>query len=254
MQDLHCQPCDRAADTPEIHHFTTLASTSVEARRWLMEGRTPPFWIVADTQSEGRGRQGRVWQSEPGNLYVSTGRRFSAPPATLATLSLVAGIAVHEAIAKAAATPLTLTLKWPNDIQVGEAKLGGILVESQKSAEPGAYDLTIGIGINITSSPALEERQTTHLAALAPSIARDDLLSELITSFESWLKIWNEGQGLETIITAWQQRAAPLGTPLKVRLGSNRIEGRFAGLDPSGSLLLKQNDGTTRTITGGELL
>lgn len=244
----------QTGETIKIHKFMTLASTNLEAGKWFQQGQSSPFWIVADEQSAGRGRQGRIWQSEAGNLFTTTGRRFQCDPANLASLSLVTGIALYDAIMATTATPLNLTLKWPNDLLCNNAKLGGILIESQKSSTLSGYDIAIGIGVNIKAHPVVKDRETISLSALGANVTRDAVLNALTEKFETWLSVWAEGAGLNRIITAWSKRAAPLNTPISVKLGHSKIEGRYAGLDETGALKLKLEDNSLKLITGGEVL
>ncbi len=240
--------------TPIIHRLPVVASTNEEARLCLENGDNHPFWIIADRQTAGRGRQGRSWAEGAGNLYASTGRRLPVTGSKLATIALVTGIAVHDAISHTATSPLAVTLKWPNDILVAGAKLGGILIESQQNRQTGESEIVIGIGINIAAAPTIEDRQTTCLRALEHPASRDDLFAAIMGSFEHWLTIWHNAQNLDEIITAWMQRAAPIGTPLTVRIGAEQSQGTFAGLDETGALKLRLADHSLITITGGELL
>lgn len=254
MLDLHGPNDQPTGDIIEILKFKSLASTNQQANDLLKNGQTPPFWVLADEQTAGRGRHGRQWQSANGNLYTTTGRHFSLEAGALSSLSLVTGVALYDAITNSATRPLNLTLKWPNDLLSGEAKLGGILIESQKSQQATGYDLAIGIGLNISAHPSLIERKTSSLSALGHNGTRDQIFNELTKSFDNWLNIWNKGEGLAAILDAWLKRAAPLNTAISVRLGDKRLEGRFAGLDKSGALLLKREDDSLKIITGGEVL
>lgn len=264
--------------SPEkIEHFDTLGSTNATAKQRLAlsaenNAVAPPFWIVADEQTEGRGRHGRQWVSLKGNLFTSTARRVRAPLSNLASISLVAGLSIYEAINQATDEPLDLNLKWPNDILAGSAKLGGILIEAQPASitpapitpalvSPSddarfdvATDLIIGFGINITSNPVVDGRDTTCLMDLGKRITRDQLLNKLTLTFNKWLEAWDNGTNIEFIKTEWLKIATPLGSELTVKCGSKHMSGTFIGLDDYGCLKLKLSDNTITTITGGELL
>lgn len=257
----------RLTSPEKIEHFDTLGSTNATAKQWLAQSTeadaiAPPFWIVADEQTEGRGRHGRQWVSIKGNLYTSTARRVRAPLSNLASVSLVAGLSIYDAINQATDKPLDLKLKWPNDILAGSAKLGGILIEAQPAPIPpsddvcleAATDLIIGFGINITSNPVVEGRDTTCLMDLGKRITRDQLLNKLTLTFNKWLEAWDNGTNIEFIKTEWLKIATPLGSELTVKCGSKHMSGTFIGLDDFGCLKLKLSDNTITTITGGELL
>lgn len=257
----------------EIITCASLGSTSGKAWALLEEGRPLPFWVLANQQTEGRGRHGRQWQSAPGNLFTSTARSFRTRPEKTASLSLVVGLAALEAIENAAAKQLDLTLKWPNDILHQQAKIGGILIEAQaapprtedqdqtREGKPqdttkggGATIAVIGIGINIVSHPELDDRRAEHLNALGLDLDRDQLLAALIPSVQQRLEQWQQSPSLEEVCKAWLARSEPLNTLITVKIGSEIIEGRFKGLDDHGALLLALPDNSTRTITGGEVL
>jgi len=254
----------RLITSPIIHHFTKLGSTNDTAKSLLEEGQEPPFWVVSDEQTKGRGRRSREWVSLKGNLFASTTRRVSVDPSKRGSLSLVAGLAVVDAINKAIKCPpahasrgtpqLELTLKWPNDILVQEAKLGGILIEAQPSIQQTQTDLIVGIGLNIVANPVIEGRDTICLQSLNVQISRDKLFEHLINAFEDRIEQWDHSRNIEEIKAHWMEKASPLGTMLTVKCGPEYITGAFIGLDTYGALQIKLNNNTIQTITGGELV
>ncbi len=245
----------RLTSSPIIHHFTKLGSTNDTAKSLLEEGHEPAFWVVCDEQTKGRGRRSKEWVSLKGNLFASTTRRITTEPNKRASLSLVAGLAVVDAINKATEEPSSeLTLKWPNDILVKEAKLGGILIEAQQSVRPDQTDLIIGIGVNIIANPVVEGRDTICLQSLDIQISRDKLLEHLTNTFQNRINQWDEGRNIEEIKAHWMEKTSPLGTMLTVKCGPEYITGAFMGLDTYGALQIKLNNNTIQTITGGELV
>ena len=238
----------------KILHFPKLNSTNSHAKQLLEEDQALPFWVVADEQTQGRGRMGRDWVSVKGNLFTTTVRRVRAKPAKLSALSLLTGVALYEAIDGIANGSVALSLKWPNDILSNHAKLGGILIETQPTDTIDQTDLIIGIGVNITSNPALENKDTVCLASLGVSTSRDRLFEALAGHFITWLERWDHGKNNADIIAAWLEKAHPLGTVLTVQSGPKQVKGRFMGLNEQGALLLKLDNNEMKTITGGELL
>ena len=238
----------------KILHFPKLNSTNSHAKQLLEEGQTVPFWVLADEQTQGRGRQGRDWVSVKGNLFTTTVRRVRAQPAKLPALSLLTGVALYEAIDELARGSVFLSLKWPNDILSNQAKLGGILIETQPTGIIDQTDLIIGIGVNITSNPALANKDTICLASLGVTSSRDQLFEALVVHFNAWLERWDHGRNNADIIGAWLQKAHPIGTPLTVQSGPKQVQGTFGGLNEQGALLLKLDNNEIKTITGGELV
>jgi BirA family biotin operon repressor/biotin-[acetyl-CoA-carboxylase] ligase len=228
-------------------------STNAEAMRRAAAGERGPLWIVADTQSAGRGRSGRQWSSSPGNLHASLLLRLSSPSPKAYQLSLVAGVAVIDAIHTTMSLPqdAPLSLKWPNDILVGAAKTGGILVESSTGA--GGLAAVIGIGINLAAHPDLADRPATHLGAygLAPDAER--LLAAIAPSLTAWLEVWAEGDGFAAIREAWLARCGALGQRISINTGRETIEGTFCGVDHDGALLLQDESGRLRQFTFGDV-
>lgn len=204
-------------------------------------------WLVTDRQTAGRGRQGRAWFDGHGNFMGSTvvRDRFGDPP--LPTLALVAGLAVHEAIAGRVPPPARAMLKWPNDVMIGRAKLAGILLER------AGEGLVIGVGANLAIAPHVDGRETIALASFGPAPDRDLFAAELAACFAQELDRWR-GYGLGPLLARWLAAAHPVGTPLVVgEPGEEPLRGEFAGLDDTGALLLRAGDGTTRTVHAGEV-
>lgn len=200
-------------------------------------------WLVALSQSAGRGRQGRQWQSPAGNFHGSTlvVLRPDDPPAP--SLSLVSGLALIEA-AEIAAPGVELLLKWPNDLLSGSAKLGGILLE--RSGER----VVAGFGVNLATAPALNDRATATLPikvtphAFAPLIA-----AAFARMLESWRRL-----DTDSLANAWQSRAHPIGTALNVHAApGERISGIFDGIEPGGALRLRLADGSVRVMHAGDV-
>ena len=190
-------------------------------------------WLRAERQTGGRGRQGRPWQSPPGNLYASTVvyLRPTDPPA--ASLALVAAVALDEAVRVFVDAPASrsLRLKWPNDLLVGRAKLSGILLERTGDA------VVIGIGVNLAHHPDLPDRATTSLTALGASVAPATFLEVLGEAMARWRDRWR-AEGLEPVRRRWLERAHPIGAALTARLpDGGTVDGLFDGLDAQGALL-----------------
>lgn len=219
-------------------------STNGDLAARLRAGEALPegYWLVADRQTSGRGRQGRAWLDGAGNFMGSTLVRpgFGDPPAS--SLALLAGLAVHAAVAAHLPDGHQPMLKWPNDVLVGMAKLAGILLELEGDV------VIVGIGVNLASAPHLPDRKTIALAELGKSPDRDAFAEALARTFDIEVERWRNF-GLESIINRWLAAAHPVGT----QLTSEGMEGTFAGLTSEGSLQLRLADGSVRTIHAGEV-
>jgi BirA family biotin operon repressor/biotin-[acetyl-CoA-carboxylase] ligase len=205
------------------------------------------FWLVARRQNAGRGRLGRVWNDGAGNFMGSGVVRLSPGEPHAGSLALVAGLAVHEAVAPYVPAPHRAMLKWPNDLLVDGAKLAGILLERVGDA------VVVGIGVNLAQAPSLPDRATCALADLVPAPDVDHFAERLISAFASQLALWRS-YGLGPLVGRWQAAAHPLGTPLSViEPSGGTLQGHFAGLESQGALRLALADGTTRIIHAGDI-
>jgi BirA family biotin operon repressor/biotin-[acetyl-CoA-carboxylase] ligase len=231
------------------------ASTNSEAMRLAGEGASSGTWVIADRQTAGRGRSGRMWVSPPGNLYASLVIREVFPLETAAQLALVSGVALHAAVSAAIGTAKSdgLELKWPNDILLGRRKLGGILVETSVSGRDQGALAVIGIGLNLAHHPDLPGRPATDLSAHGASIAPLNLLSFLDECMQEWFSKWAFGAGFAGVRQAWLQRSLPPGAGLTVHSGQVTLTGAFAGLAPDGALLIADGSGILQTVTFGDV-
>lgn len=200
-------------------------------------------WLVAKEQQSGRGRQGREWLSPPGNFYGSTIVALANSDTQPQTLSLVAGLALIEAL-DAAVPGQALMLKWPNDLLLHGKKLAGILLERS------ANRVVIGFGVNLSSAPELEDRQC---ASLGGRITPQAFAPLLASSFDRLLDLWRKSEPL-LIAQAWLARAHAIGTRLNVHSASDEmVGGRFDGIEPDGALRLRRDDGTLDIVRAGDV-
>lgn len=164
------------------------------------------------------------------------------------TLALVAAVALREAVgAFAADAPLALTIKWPNDLLAGGAKLAGILLERAGDS------VVVGIGVNLAHHPDLIDRPTTSLAANDVMIAAEPFADVLADTFARWLARWR-GEGLASVRRRWLDHAHPVGTALTARLPDGGVlDGLFDGLDGDGALVLRLAGGERRVIHAGDV-
>jgi BirA family biotin operon repressor/biotin-[acetyl-CoA-carboxylase] ligase len=198
--------------------------------------------FLAEHQTAGQGRRGRGWVSAPagGSLAMSVSRRFRVSLAMMSGLSLVAGIAVAEALELDG-----VGLKWPNDLVAGGLKLGGILVNLRTPVE-GACDAVVGIGLNLALPAAAGEaidQPWTDLARLAGAVpprallvAR--LLDRLLPAFQEF-----EAGGLRPFLARWQRLDALDGRPVRILDGPRVHEGVSAGITETGALRLSRAGG-----------
>lgn len=239
---------------PRLLHFAETGSTNADAMRLALEGERLPFWVMADTQTKGRGRSGRNWVSERGNLHASLALRCIAPMENAGQLSLLAGISVIDAIRSTMdlAQEAELRLKWPNDILIGIAKAGGILVESTSLREGSGFLAILGFGLNLVAFPDAIGREVTALAEFGKPAEPRAFLSALSEKLFFWLDRWNSGSDFGTIRTAWLERAGEIGEPILIHTAAGPLSAKYQGLTETGSLLADV-DGVRREISYGDV-
>lgn len=235
-----------------VEYHWRLDSTSSEVARRAFALPDLAF-VFADWQQAGRGRRGRAWVAPPGgSLQVSCLKRFDAGYAPLSGLSLAVGVAVAEALETCGARGINL--KWPNDVMLGEAKLGGILVELGGDAA-GPCHAVIGIGINGALPAALRRRLARPCADLADACAvpptRNALAAALIEHLVVTLDAFARS-GFAACAQAFARRDALAGRAVRVLGARGMFAGVAAGVDARGALQVRSPDGV-RSIDSAEV-
>ncbi|HXF88417.1 MAG TPA: biotin--[acetyl-CoA-carboxylase] ligase [Xanthobacteraceae bacterium] len=229
--------------------FDTVGSTNAEALALARAGEKGPLWVRARRQTAGRGRRGRAWVSEPGNLYASLLLIDPAPADRAAELSFVAALAVHDAVvALAPHLAAQLALKWPNDVLCSGKKFCGILVEGEGPA------VVIGIGVNCAHHPAQTAYPATDLAAAGASVPVEGMFSAVAQAMMQRIAQWNRAAGFDAIRADWLARAAGLGEAIRVLLPDGEVSGRFEGVDDRGRLIVRLPDGRSTEIAVGDVV
>lgn len=240
--------------TVPIIRFTEIGSTNAEGLARLARGETLPVWLVADIQTGGRGRRGRPWTSELGNLFASLVLPNPAPVAHLAQLCFVAGLAARDAVLSAAPQVAQdrLKLKWPNDLLLDGGKLAGILVEGGTDAN-GRPAAVIGFGINCLHHPDDLPYKATSLEEAGAPTAPDRLLEALDLAMAVRLNQWHGGNGFPAIRSDWMRHALGMGDQVSVKVGEREVVGRFENIDARGAMMLRRRDGVAEIITAGDV-
>ncbi len=226
-----------------VVRLNTVDSTNAEA--WRRAGRPAEANLVvwARRQEQGRGRHGRGWVSPPGNLYASVVRP-RAGGAHPALEVFRAGICLVEAVLEVTGSTVAARLKWPNDLVVGGRKVAGILAETA----PERAATVVGTGVNLVSHPDATSLPATDLAREG---ARPVSPARLLAAYLERLAA-RSAHGPDRILERWRALALPAGTPFRVRIGDDEVQGAFAGVDDEGALLLDLADGECRRIIAGD--
>lgn len=236
----------------KIHHLTSTGSTNEVAVAAGREGAPHGSVWLADSQSQGKGRLGRHWESKPGvGLYFSlllrpTMKAAMAPLSTLAT-----GLALAEALRKLGLKDLVV--KWPNDLIVGGRKLGGILTEMVHRGD-GVDFLVIGVGINLQQdvsdfSPELQGSAISLRQALGQSPERDELLQIILPAISKAIERLTR-EGAQDLRQRWEKESGMVGRALSYAATESGLarQGRVLGLDAEGRLRVEHEDGSVAEL------
>ena len=240
----------------------TLPSTSDLLIALAEAGEPEGLAVLARRQSAGRGRQGRGWDSSAGNLHLSVLLRPATAPRLLPQWSLLAAVALAEALSYCLPEVQRdrLTLKWPNDLLLDGAKCAGILVDAGRAPDGGAWAV-IGFGANLAHAPDLPGRATVSLAAAGPPglerpgleiLGVESVAHRLLDALDRWRRV-RLLEGFAPVRAAWMARGPRPGTLLTVRgAGGGPVSGRYEGLAEDGGLLLATG-GRVHAFHAGEL-
>jgi len=227
-------------------------STNAEIFRRLGAGARAPFVLLAERQTAGRGRRGRVWVSPfADNLYCSVVLRVDGGMSQIEALSLTVGLAVVKALQ--ACGVKSAQLKWPNDVLVEGRKISGILLElAGDPADVCHVVIGIGINVNMAEAPgAVDQPWTSVRQCVGRMVDRNDLAAVLLLQLRDCLSVhWQHGfAGLRE---EWEALHAWRGRSVALTAGSNAIQGVVLGVDERGAIRLSV-DGVERAYSGGEL-
>lgn len=235
--------------------FDSLGSTNAEALRLAMAGEAGDLWVTTREQTAGRGRRGRVWVSAAGNLHATLLLIDPSPANASATLSFVAGVALHRAVSEVVSPQMAggLGLKWPNDLIASGRKVAGILVEGER-LRAGRMAVIVGMGVNCRSHPDIEAAYPPgDLFALGEMVDAEALFGRLARCMAEEIAIWDRGAGFAGTRARWLDRALGFGGPIRVNLPDRVIEGRFDRLDAAGQLIVATPDGKEEIVSAGDV-
>ena len=230
-------------------------STNRLARDLAIAGAAEGTIVVAETQTAGRGRMGRSWFSPAGEgIYLSLVLRPRFQPSEAPKTTLLAGVALAEALIPVVPTPVRI--KWPNDVLAGGKKVAGILVEAAVEIDAIDY-LIIGVGINANTPrrnfPAeLRERATSLSVEAGRPVSRVEILAGFLERFERHYDR-SACEGFGPVIRRWRELSDMAGRRVRVRSFDRHLEGVISGIDDDGVLLLTGADGTVERVIAGDV-
>lgn len=231
-----------------------VGSTNELARQALIGGAREPIWFTALEQTSGRGRRGRAWATQPGNLAASLLLVFGENLSEGASLGFVAGVSLVAALGDVLDGPTAakLSLKWPNDVLADGKKLSGILLEAhQVTAKTKA--VVVGMGVNVVEAPQGLPYPTTSLKELGSSADAAGLFTALSDHWSDQYQRWNGGRGLSDILSSWRRHAAGLGQDIAVATPGGEVRGQFEDIDAQGHLIVRDRDNVRHKVAAGDV-
>lgn len=247
-------------NTPERHKHKKLPSTQDELRRLALEGAPEGTVVVAEEQTAGRGRLGRIWISPSGGLWFSLLLRPLMKPACFTPFSLVVSLAVIEGIKKNCG--IQLNLKWPNDLVTIEfsvqssefRKVGGILIENSTSSDGVLEWVTTGIGINVNNiPPATTPIHAANLKNLSGhELENDTLLTDILKEIMLYY-VKFKAHGFACMKDNYTQFMILKGKEVRIAVGENIVQGKLIDVDNEGNLMV-QSPSALNKISSGEII
>ena len=238
-----------------IHFFSEVDSTNDVLFKLARSGAPHGTVVIAESQTNGKGRLSRRWQSPPGcNIYTSIALRPPIEPVYASQIMLMAGVAVADLLSEYCAG--SVTLKWPNDVQIGGKKVCGILAEMSVSEEGRVDFVVVGIGINVNIrkmdlDESIRDTATSVAEEAGQNISRLDLASKLFDRFDAlYSRLLDSGFG--SIKDAWLSYCDMIGKQVRVVFKNDIASGKVLGVDDFGALLISDERGETKRIIAGD--
>lgn len=238
-----------------IRAFPSIGSTNDLLRDAARDNENEGLIAVTDEQTAGRGRRGRTWTAPAGSsLLLSILLRPTWLPSSNAfMLTMLASIAATEAITSV--TGVGVDLKWPNDLQIGGRKVGGILVETELG-DPNVHWAVIGCGINVnwdpSSIPELQTIATSLSAAHGADISRRELLRSLLQHTDRWYAELRRG-ARTALFDRWRGLLCTIGQQVRATTPYGIITGLAEDVTPDGGLIIVDQQGERQIVTSGDV-
>ena len=229
-----------------IHLFQELSSTMDEATSLARQGCPDFTTVVAERQTQGRGRMQRVWASDDGGLYFSVVVRPDLPIMLASLANLAAAVEMTNLLRST--HHVQATLKWPNDILVDGLKICGVLSQMDTDGDQ-IGNVRIGIGLNVNNDPKQEDYTAVSLKRLlGRQVSRRDILVDFLSRFEQRLLNFKP----HTLIDEWKANNATIGRQVRISTLKKTVEGRAIDIDSHGGLILQKADGSCETALHGD--
>ncbi len=237
----------------EIHILSEVASTNTLAMEMAAKGAPEGTAVIAEVQTAGKGRLGRKWISPKGNIHLSVILRPAIPMHKAPLITLMGAVAVASAIRKQCG--LEAGIKWPNDILFAGKKVSGLLTE-MSAEQDRIRHIVLGIGMDVNMEPGelpedVRALATTLASLTGEKIDRTALVRQLLRELDRWYGVFLSNE--RDVLREWQSLNMTIGNRVVVSGAGATIEGLAQGIDDEGRLVVRQDDGTIRTVAAGDV-
>ncbi len=238
-----------------IHFFQEVDSTNDVAFKLALSGAAEGSVVIAESQTRGKGRLKRQWQSPPGcNIYTSIVLRPEIDPVFAPQITLMTGVAVADILSLYC--PGNVTLKWPNDVQIRGKKVCGILTEMSVSAPKKVNFVIVGIGVNVNIERAdfdgsFRDIATSLKEEVGCKVSRLDLIVKLFDNLED-LYAGLTKKGFVSIKDIWLKYSDVVGKQIRVVFNDNVQAGEVHGIDDFGALIISDENEVMRRVIAGD--
>ncbi len=227
----------------DVEYHDSIGSTNDRARDLAGEGAADVV-VLADEQTGGRGRLDRAWAAPSGGVWLSAVCRPDLPPAQVPVYTLAAAVATTEAVRECG---VDASIKWPNDVLVGEGdverKLAGILTEMEGEADRVSW-VVVGVGLNANVDAADVPETATTIREQVGDVDRADLTRDVLERFHDLRS------NPESVLPAWQDLAGTLGKRVRVETPGGEVVGEAVDVEFPGTLVVETDDGEKRVSAG----
>jgi BirA family biotin operon repressor/biotin-[acetyl-CoA-carboxylase] ligase len=239
-------PWEFADRESKIIYHAELTSTMDAAKQLARKGCSDFTTVIAGRQTSGRGRLNRQWISPKGGLYFTMVLRPDLPPVLSFRVGFLASLTLAQTLNQIFG--IDVSVKWPNDLLVGERKICGMLAELEAEADRVAF-INIGIGLNANNDPSAVEPAATSLKRiLGRRVSKKEILSRYLDSFEAQMQT----AAYDGAIEQWKKYTVTLNRDVRVVTTREVFTGKAVDVDDTGALILKCADGSIKTVRYGD--
>jgi BirA family biotin operon repressor/biotin-[acetyl-CoA-carboxylase] ligase len=235
-----------------VKYVETVSSTNSEAKEFFLQGETEGFIVAARNQTAGRGRKDRTWLSPVGGLYFSIILQPRLGPENAPLLGFLSACAVARGLTELGVE--NVSLKWPNDVLIGDSKIAGILSEAVSTNDENV-GIVIGIGVNqncpVSDMPSgLEWPTTSVFDELGIETSIESLLCFIVNEIDTLLQVVEHESSFSSVLDEWREVSSTLGVKVRIHEEGKTTDGVAKDIRADGALIVETDDGLVNVLLG----